>query len=229
MPAIRTPHSIGPVQRTRIKFCGVTRPQDAAAAAAAGADAIGMVFYRRSGRCVTVDQAWAIVAAVPPFVTPVGLFVDAPATEVIDVASRVGLGTVQLHGDEPPDVVAALPGLRVIKALKGHRASLPALLDRWRGVPVAALLLDTAEGSEPGGTGIANDWAGLLAIRQAGGFDGLPPLIVAGGLTVESVGGVVRQLRPFAVDVSSGIEQARGIKSIEKMTAFAKAVRSVEG
>ncbi len=216
------------MRRTRIKFCGVTRPADAVAAAEAGADAIGLIFYPRSDRAVSIDPAREIVAALPPFVTPVGLFVNAPASEVIDVAGRLGLRTVQLHGDESPEVVASLPGLRVIKAVRADRAGLSSALARWRGVPLAGLLLETAHGTEPGGTGIANDWTALRAARESGLFEGLPPLIAAGGLTVESVGEVVRQLRPFAVDVSTGIERVRGFKSPGKMDAFADAVREAD-
>ena len=211
--------------RTRIKFCGVTRPEDAAAAAAAGADAIGLVFYSASARCVTAARAREVLAALPPFVTPVALFVNASAAEVTDVAGQLGLTTVQLHGDEPPDMVGRLGGLHVIKAIRAHPAALAGAIAPWRLVPIVGLLLETAGTAEPGGTGIANDWAGLAEARRAGLLDGLPPLIAAGGLTPETVGGVIRDLRPFAVDVSSGIEQARGIKSVQRMTALAAAVR----
>jgi phosphoribosylanthranilate isomerase len=216
------------VRRTRIKFCGITRPEDAAAAAAAGADAIGLIFYGRSARAVSVDRAREILTALPPFVTPVGLFVNATPGEVSDIARALGLHAVQLHGDESPQAVSALPGLSVIKAVKADRANLAAAVDRWRGVRLSGLLLETADGPEPGGTGIANDWAGLLAAQGAGLFKGLPPLIAAGGLTPKSVGAVVRQLRPFAVDVSSGIEQSKGVKSFDRMTAFAAAVRAAD-
>jgi len=217
------------MHRTRIKFCGITRPADGAAAAAAGADAIGLIFYAASARCVTVARAREIVAVVPPFVTPVGLFVDAPVAEVIDMAGQLRLTTVQLHGDEPPEAVAELRPLRVIKAIRAHRAELAAAVAPWRSVPLAGLLLETAGGPGPGGTGIANDWAGLAAARGAGLLDGLPPLVAAGGLTPETVGGAIRAVRPFAVDVSSGIEQAKGIKSVDRMTAFAAAVRAADG
>ena len=216
------------MQRTRIKFCGITRPEDAAAAAAAGADAIGLVFYARAPRCVSVGRAREIVAALPPFVTAVGLFVDAPPAEVIDVASRLRLNTVQLHGQESPDAVAELSGLRVVKAVHATVADLPSVVARWRGVRLAGLLLETAGAPAVGGTGVANDWAGLAVARAAGMCDDLPPLVAAGGLTAESVGNVVRALRPFAVDVSSGIERSPGVKSVERMTAFAAAVRAAD-
>jgi phosphoribosylanthranilate isomerase len=216
------------MRRTRIKFCGITRPQDAVAATAAGADAIGLVLYPPAGRAVTVDQAREIVAALPPFVTPVGLFVNQPVGEIIDVAGRLGLGAVQLHGDESPYDVARLAPLRVIKAIHATADRLADAVAPWRSVPVAALLLETAGGPAVGGTGVANDWAGLAAAQRIGTLDGLPPLIVAGGLTPETVGGVVRALRPFAVDVSSGIEVARRTKSPERMATFIAAVRAAD-
>ena len=215
--------------RTRIKFCGVTSPTDAAAAAAAGADAVGVVFYPAAARRVFVPQAREIVAALPPFVTPVGLFVDATIDEVRRTASDLRLTTVQLHGDETPAAVAELGDvLQVIKAVRVTRESLSGVVAAWRSVPLAGLLLEPAGGPGPGGNGVANDWNGIEAAQRAGLLDGLPPLILAGGLTAESVGDVVRHLRPFAVDVSSGIEQTRGVKSVHRMAAFAAAVESAD-
>ena len=214
-------------RRTRVKFCGITRPADAAAAAAAGADAVGLVLYPSTlGRAVGYHAAREILAAVPPFVTPVGLFVDASPVEVGETSGELDLRVVQLHGDETPEQVADVCQIRsVIKAIRCDVAGLAAELARWRDVPVDALLLEAAGG---GGTGVANDWAGLAAARAAGALDGLPPVVVAGGLTPESVGGVVRALRPFAVDVSSGIEASRGVKSAERMAAFMAAVADAD-
>lgn len=217
------------MRRTRIKFCGITRPEDAAAAAAAGADAVGVVLYPPAARAVTLDQAAAILAAVPPFVTAVGLFVNESPGTVMETAARLGLRAVQLHGDEAPDEVATLcRRLTVLKAVRIRPDELAARLRPWRSVPVAGLLLETAGGPDLGGSGVPNDWAGLVAAQAAGALDGLPPLIAAGGLTSVSVGGVVRALRPFAVDVSSGIEQAKGVKSPEKMAAFVAAVGAAD-
>ncbi len=215
------------MHRTRIKFCGITRPADAAAAAAAGADAVGMVFYPRSARCVSEAVAAQIIAALPPFVTPVGLFVDASADEVNRVADRLRLTTVQLHGEESPAVVAAVAVPWVVKAVRSAAADLPAVVQRYREVRLAGLLLETAGGAEPGGTGVANDWAGLAAARATGVLDGVR-VIAAGGLTPDTVGAVVRAVRPYAVDVSTGIEQAKGIKSAERMAAFVTAVRGAD-
>jgi phosphoribosylanthranilate isomerase len=219
------------MHRTRIKFCGMMRPADAADAARAGADAIGLVFYSAAPRRVSVDQAKQIIAALPPFVTPVGLFVDSPPDEMRDVTKHLNLRHVQLHGDEPPQVVEALPNLSIIKAIRVTKDGLDQTLAAWRAAidelqlnHLAGLLMETAHTAAPGGTGIENDWATIAAAQKRGAFDGLPPLIAAGGLTPANVGEVVRQLRPWAVDVSSGVESSRGIKSMEKMTAFVAAV-----
>jgi len=223
------------MHRTRIKFCGMMRPRDAAEAARAGVDAIGLVFYPAAARRVSVDQAKQIIAALPPFVTPVGLFVDAPPDEIRDVSKHLNLRHVQLHGDESPAVVEALPNVTVIKAIRVSRDGLDQTLSTWRAAihelklnHLAALLMETARTAAPGGTGVENDWAAIAAAQQRGAFDGLPPLIAAGGLTPENVGDVVRRLRPWAVDVSSGVESSRGVKSLEKMTSFMAAVREAD-
>src|SRR3954454_16616017 len=119
------------MHRTRIKFCGMMRPADAADAARAGADAIGLVFYAGAARRVTVDQARQIIAALPPFVTPVGLFVDAPPDEISDVAKHLALRHVQLHGDESPQVVEALKNLTVIKAIRVTLDGFDQTLAKW--------------------------------------------------------------------------------------------------
>jgi phosphoribosylanthranilate isomerase len=219
------------VQRTRIKFCGITRPQDAVAAATIGADAIGLVLHADTSRRVTVEQARKILAVVPPFVTPVALFVDSPPEQVLEVVGQLKLRHVQLHGRESPEMIAKLGGLRVIKALHVERATLGPTLATWRTAirdlkldHIAGLLLETSA-TTAGGTGVENDWDAIAAARSAGQFEGLPPIIAAGGLTPANVGDVVRRLRPYAVDVSSGIEITRGIKSVELMRDFAYAVQ----
>ncbi len=222
------------MHRTRIKICGITRPEDAAAAAAAGADAIGMVFYQSAPRCITVERAREILAILPPFVSPVGLFVDAAAEEILRITAKLHLRHVQLHGDEPPSRVASLPGLQVIKAVRVD-ALLPETLATWRAAignlhlpHLTGVVLETANTAEAGGTGMANDWASVQRHRADGAFDGLPQLIAAGGLTPETVGGVVRALRPWAVDISSGVESSKGIKSVEKLHQFVRAVREAD-
>lgn len=225
------------MRRTRIKFCGITRPEDAIAAAEAGADAIGLVFYPRSPRALAVEQAAEIVRRMPPLVTPAGLFVDAATDALLQTAVHVGLRHIQLHGRETPGRVRELINFRVIKSVRVDRSSLASELERWHGaarslaLPNLSLLLETSALSAdgvPGGSGIQNDWDAIADALAAGQPDGFPPLILAGGLTPENVGDVVRRFRPYAVDVSSGIESAKGIKSAEKMNAFAAAVRAAD-
>ena len=221
--------------RTRIKICGVCRPEDAAAAAAAGTDAIGLVFHPPAPRYVTAERAKQTLAALPPFVTPVGVFVDAPATLVRETAVALGLRHVQLSGDEPPERIAELHPLAVIKAVRVERERFGETLARWRNaVPslglrnLKGLVLETANTHQPGGTGVANDWETVRRCRDAGDFAGLPPIIAAGGLTPETVGAVVRDLRPWAVDVSSGVEESKGRKSADRLAAFVAAVRAAD-
>jgi phosphoribosylanthranilate isomerase len=221
--------------RTRVKIGWVCRAEDAAAAARAGADAVGIVLYPDADRCVSMEQARAIVAAIPGFVVPVGLFVNSSAEEIRGVQSALGLGAVQLQGDESPELVAELKPVRVIKALH-LRAGDTATTRLWRDAIVkleltnlTSILLETASsGPAKGGTGMTNDWNGLRAMQAAGAFDGLPAIIAAGGLTAENVGEVVRLLRPFGVDVSSGVESRRKEKSVEKIEAFVRAVREAD-
>jgi phosphoribosylanthranilate isomerase len=222
------------MHRTRIKICGVCRPEDAAHAAAAGADAIGMIFHPPSPRNIWPQRAREIIAQLPPFVTPVGLFVDASTDTILGTARDVGLRHVQLNGDETPEQVRALAPLAVIKAVRVERESLVEVLSVWRttihsfDTRLAGLVLETAGTGRPGGTGVANDWDAISDAQRAGLFNGLPPVVAAGGLRPETVGDVVRKIRPFAVDVSSGVESTRGCKSEEKVREFARAVRAAD-
>lgn len=209
------------MQRTRIKMCGLTRAEDAAAAVAAGADALGVVLAP-SKRRVTVEQAASVLADVPPLVARVGVFVDAHADEVWEAVSRLGLTAVQFHGVEAPETCAAAP-VPVIKALRVGPGFDPALADAYRG-SVAALLLDTyVAGGAQGGTGVAFDWYGV-----AGRLPAWAPVVLAGGLGPANVAEAVRALRPFAVDVSSGIEAAPGVKDHAVMDEFVAAVRTAD-
>jgi phosphoribosylanthranilate isomerase len=223
------------MRRTRVKICGVMRPQDAAAAARVGADAIGMIFHPASPRNISVERARAIVAQLAPFVTPVGVFVDSEPQDVLDTAAAVGLRAVQLNGGETLEDVAEMQGLAVIKAIRVTRGGLPAALQPWRDaarggdVPnLVGLVMEPGGTKQPGGTGVSNDWSEVVAAQKRGAFEGLPPLIAAGGLTPETVGDVVRAVKPWAADVSSGVEVARGEKCEEKMAAFIAAVRSAD-
>ena len=222
-------------RRTRIKICGVCRPEDAAAAADAGADAIGLVFHPPAPRCVTPECARKILAALPAFVTPVGLFVDVPAEEVRRAAQELGLRHLQLSGAESPETVAELSDFAVVKAIPVEPRRFGQTLSLWRDavrrlklLNLKGFVLETAGTGQAGGSGIANDWSTVLRHRAAGDFDGLPAVIAAGGLTPETVAAVVRDVRPWAVDVSSGVEQARGQKSPQKIAAFVEAVRRAD-
>ena len=214
----RAPSSRGS-GRVAVKVCGVTSREDARAAVAAGADAIGFVFWPRSPRAVDADTARAIAAALPPFVLRVGVFVDAPNEEIRRVADEVGLDMVQLHGSEAPEAVAAAPR-RAVKAVRvgpGFRVE-DAL--RYDGA-AAGLLVDTrVDGGLPGGTGRSFDWSLVRPLREGTSF-----LVLAGGLTPDNVGAAIAAVRPDAVDVSTGVESAPGRKDPAKMRAFVEAVR----
>jgi len=223
------------MHRTRIKICGITRPADALAAAEAGADAIGIVMHAGSKRFVGEDGAREIVRVVPPFVWRVGLFVDGEPAEILATARRLGLSAVQLHGNESPEMVAALQPIQVIKAIH-VTAQLGQELTRWRQAieslkltNLTGLLFDSHTDHVPGGSGVANDWELLGKHVVAGDLRGLPHWIAAGGLTPANVGEVVRKLRPWAVDVSSGVEAKVREKSAELIGEFVCAVRLADG
>jgi phosphoribosylanthranilate isomerase len=201
----------------RIKICGITRIEDALAAVAAGADAIGLVFYAKSPRAVTPAQAKAIVAALPPFVTSVGLFVDMPRAELKQLLAEVPLDLLQFHGDESPEDCAG-HGRPFIKALRVKPGDdVAAAIARYP--EAAGILLDTYVPGTPGGTGEAFDWS--LVPRDAA-----KPVVLAGGLTPDNVGDAVRQVRPYAVDVSGGVEASKGIKDAAKIKAFIQRARA---
>lgn len=204
----------------RCKICGITRLEDALAAVAAGADAIGLVFYARSPRSVSIEQARSIVAGLPPFVTTVGLFVDMPQAEIEQVLAAVPLDLLQFHGDESAADCDALKR-PYIKALRVRAEDdVTALVDAYP--DARAVLLDTFVDGVPGGTGQAFDWA-LVPARLG------KPVILAGGLTPENVAAAIAQVQPYAVDVSGGVELAKGIKDAAKVKDFVCAVRTVEG
>lgn len=205
--------------RTRVKICGITREDDAQAAVEYGADAIGLVFYEPSPRCVTLERAVGIVRRMPPFVTTVALFVDAAAEHIARVVGEVGVDLLQFHGAERAAECAA-HGRPWIKAVRMRpETDLPALTAAY--TQARGLLLDAYRPGVPGGTGETFDWGRIpqgLASR----------IVLAGGLTPANVGEAVRRVRPFAVDVSGGVESSPGIKDPDKIRAFIDEVRRAQ-
>jgi len=199
--------------RVRTKVCGITSSADADMAVAAGADAIGLVFYAGSKRCVEVEQARRICAALPPFVTRVGLFVNESGTDIQKIVSTCGLDVAQLHGDEEPEA-CSIPGVRVIKALRLRENSDVSICDAYAAAGVEGFLLDAWVEDAYGGTGICAPWE--IAAR----FARIHRVILAGGLTPDNVAAAIERVRPYAVDVSSGVEQSAGIKDEIKVRAF---------
>ncbi len=204
--------------RTRVKICGITRPKDGIAAAQAGADAIGLVFYPASTRSVTIARAQAIVGQLPPFVTVVGLFVNAQQSAIHDVLARVRIDLLQFHGDEPPEACRGY-GRPYIKALTMHDGmDVPQQAEIYS--DAAALLLDAWHRDLRGGSGKSFDWRRFP--REVG-----KPLILAGGLTPDNVVQAIESTRPYAVDVSSGVEREKGIKDPVRIVEFMRNVAAV--
>lgn len=203
--------------RTRVKICGITREDDARDAARLGADALGFVFYAASPRNLAVPRAAEIAAVVPPFVARVGLFVDADAAFVENVLAAVRLDLLQFHGDETPDFCAQF-GVPYIKAVR-MKPEVDLLQYTVSYQTAAGLLLDSYVPGVAGGTGTTFDWQ-----RVPRAID--KPLILSGGLTPDNVGAAIQAIKPWAVDVSSGVESAKGIKDAEKMARFFEGVRN---
>ncbi|MBX9713412.1 MAG: phosphoribosylanthranilate isomerase [Pseudomonadaceae bacterium] len=202
----------------RSKICGITRIEDALIAAEAGADAIGLVFYAKSPRAVSIQQARDIVAALPAFVTTVGLFVNASREELNDVLAGVALDLLQFHGDETPAECESYqrPYIKALRVKPGDDiAQLAAPYAKARGI-----LLDTYVPGVPGGTGAAFDWSLVPSGLSL-------PVILAGGLSAANVQAAIEQVRPYAVDVSGGVEAGKGIKDAAKIRAFMQAVGRV--
>ena len=200
----------------RVKICGMTNQDDALWAAAHGADALGFIFYSKSPRFIKVDAAREIVSVLPPFVTPVGVFVNEPRDRVEATAREVGLRAVQLHGDESPEACAGFL-LPVIKALRVGETFDPSTLEAY---PVDTFLLDTDKKGLYGGTGETFDWSIAREAKQYG------RIVLSGGLSPENVAEAVRQVQPYAVDCGSGVEADPGKKDCEKVRAFIEAVVS---
>ena len=205
------------MSRTLVKICGITSSADALAACEAGADALGLVFYAPSSRCVTPEQARAIVAAVPPFVTIVALFVDESVATIQRTLECVPVDCIQFHGDEAPAFCAQFqrPYLKALRMRPGvDIGKLAGNFGDARG-----LLLDSWQPGVPGGTGQTFDWTAIPTGLSR-------PLVLAGGLDEHNVAAAIATVRPAAVDVSGGVESAPGIKDAGKMNRFVAAVRS---
>lgn len=204
---------------TRIKICGITREQDLQAAVAAGADALGFVFYDKSPRNIAAQRAAVLLRALPPFVTSVGLFVDPSEGMVREVLAQVPLDVLQFHGDESPEFCTQF-GRPYLKAIR-VRPGVDLVECAARYADAQGLLLDAYVDGVQGGTGESFDWA--LIPRELS-----LPVILSGGLHPANVALAVRAVRPYAVDVSSGVEAAKGIKDAAKIAAFIKEVKSID-
>jgi len=204
--------------RTRIKICGITRPGDALAAAEAGADAVGLVFYPQSPRYLAAERAVGIRDALPPFVQTVALFVNPDAAQVAQVIGRVRPGLLQFHGDETPTFCAQF-GMPYIKAARVRPGV--DLLEYLRPFSGAAAWLLDSHVEEYGGVGESFDWSLAPQRRER-------PLILSGGLERGNVAEAIRRVRPWGVDVSSGVESAKGIKDAAKIAAFIEEVRNAD-
>ena len=194
-----------------VKICGITRADDASAAVASGAGALGFVFWPESPRFIDPHRARAIVATLPPFVTSVGVFVNQPADYVTGVASLVRLGAVQLHGDEAVDYAAGIstPVIKAVTVANPQLSTWPARV---------TLLLDVHDPEKRGGTGRTVDWTAAAAIAAQ------RRILLAGGLTPENVADAVARVRPFGIDVSSGVERSPGVKDHQRLRALFEAL-----
>jgi phosphoribosylanthranilate isomerase len=204
--------------RTRVKICGITRPEDAVAAAEQGVDAIGLVFYPKSPRNIDVDRANEILSVLPPFVTSVALFLDARTDFVSQILQSVPIDVIQFHGDECPADCGTF-GRPYIKAIgmKGG-VNVQAYADTYP--DARGFLLDSHAVGEAGGTGTRFDWAETPSLNK--------PVILAGGLNPGNVAEAIRLARPYALDISSGVESAPGIKDRDMMKAFMTEVRNAD-
>jgi phosphoribosylanthranilate isomerase len=223
---------VGAHIRTRVKICGITRVDDGLAAAREGADAIGIVFWRGTPRCLDADRALAIVRTLPPFVNVVGLFVDPTRDEVAGTLARVPLDALQFHGAEPAEfcrsfgrpylkAIAVKPGVDLLECASHYDDAAGLLFDAY------------AEGDLPGGSGVAFDWTRLTAEIRA---RLRRPVVLSGGLDPSNVERAIRAVRPFGVDVSSGVEERdaegrprRGFKDAARIAAFMQGVRNADG
>lgn len=202
----------------RVKICGITRLEDALCAIEAGADALGFVFYEPSPRYISAEQAASIIAQLPPFVTCVGLFVNTPIAQVKSLALYIGLDLIQFHGDETAAACdgVGLPYIRALRMQPGQ--AIAQIAESYQ--KARAILLDAWVPGIPGGTGETFDWAAIPPLTK--------PLILAGGLTVDNVAQAVLQVRPYAVDVSGGVELRSGVKDQSKLKLFIQRAKAAD-
>jgi len=200
---------------TRIKICGITNVQDALLASDLGSDALGFIFYPGSKRYIEPGIASEIISSLPPFITTVGVFVNQSLEEIRTVRDRTGIDLVQLHGDETPDFCSGLP-FKAVKALRVKERSDIALVELY---PMQAILFDKYSDDAYGGTGEIFPWDWLKDLKTS------KSIILSGGLTPGNVKGVINRVKPYAVDISSGVEDSPGKKNAEKMRKFIEAVR----
>jgi len=205
---------------TRVKICGITRPEDARLAAELGAAALGFNFYPRSPRCIAPAAAAGMIRALPPFVAPVGIFVGEPDVgRILAVADEAGVRALQIHGPRLPDLDKLGKRYPVILAVS---VGLDFKVQGLAEAPASAYLLDAFDPQLPGGTGRTFDWSLAREAAQCG------RIIVAGGLTPENVGEAIRQARPYAVDVASGVESAPGVKDPARLRGFFESVEKAD-
>lgn len=202
----------------KIKICGMTTAGDALKAAEFGADAVGFIFYKKSPRAVTEKTVQGIVRELPPFVMRVGVFVNERAERINTLVTRLGLDIVQLHGDETPAFCKKIKA-RTLKAVRVKDAS---VFDGLSAYPVNGFLLDTFHPGAYGGIGDVFDWKLAKKGKRLG------PVVLAGGLNPDNIAQAIRQVRPYGVDVSSGVEKKPGVKDIKKLRAFISAARGVD-
>jgi phosphoribosylanthranilate isomerase len=209
-----------PPQRTRVKMCGTTRIEDALAAVRFGVDALGFIFCSKSPRYIVPEKAAAIIAQLPPFVDRVGVFVDTPLSEVVQVAG-IGLSHVQLHGDESADYCLALreklPFCGIIKAFRVAAERCGDLFAPYQSC-VDAFLLDTYVKGTSGGTGLVFDWTIIDELQLQ------RPIILAGGISPENIALAIAAVRPYAVDINSGIELRPGVKDHQRLQTIMRKV-----
>jgi phosphoribosylanthranilate isomerase len=210
------------VLSTRVKICGITRVEDAELAVRLGADALGLVFYPASKRAVTVAQAQAVRHRLSAFVALTGLFVNADSAEINAVLAQVRIDCLQFHGEETPEFCASF-GMPYMKAIRVRQGlDVVALAAQYH--HASAILLDSYDPHQAGGTGLSFDWAVARDCVQRCGV----PIVLAGGLTAQNVAAAIKEVQPYAVDVSSGVESVPGLKCPDKMQAFFKEVYRVQ-